>query len=67
MNKPSYVIEAETRENLMERATALLSKLNTFSARHSALTEYVREWSEFRRENAELTDRLDNEERLVAA
>ena len=54
--------EANIRENLMNRASDLLEKLSY----PNDLLAYVRDWMEGRRENGDLNDRLDNEERALA-
>jgi len=53
---------ATTRENLINRASDLLEKLSY----PTELLAYVRDWMEGRRENGDLLDRLDNEERKAA-
>ena len=54
--------EANIRENLMNRASDLLEILSY----PNDLLAYVRDWMEGRRENGDLNDRLDNEERALA-
>jgi len=54
--------EATIRENLINRASDLLEKLSY----PTELLAYVRDWMEGRRENGDLLDRLDNEERKAA-
>jgi hypothetical protein len=53
---------ATIRENLINRASDLLEKLSY----PTELLAYVRDWMEGRRENGDLLDRLDNEERKAA-
>jgi hypothetical protein len=53
---------ANIRENLINRASDLLEKLSY----PTELLAYVRDWMEGRRENGDLLDRLDNEERRAA-
>jgi hypothetical protein len=53
---------ATIRENIINRASDLLEKLSY----PTELLAYVRDWMEGRRENGDLLDRLDNEERKAA-
>jgi hypothetical protein len=59
--KNEATIQAERREELVSRASNLLERMSY----PSSLLAYVREWMDGKRDDTELADRLENEERLL--